>query len=105
MSDTIIGMLLASGLAALSGTAKVLWDKMERLTVQVDALQAENATLRALQADSDRALADKDALTARLQRQINSLRDENRIMRRAMRAKGIDVDETTTLRDDDKDTA
>ena len=91
MSDVIIGILLVSGFGTLSGAAKIMWDKMERLTIQVDALQAENAEQRL-------ALAAEKMISARQQVQIDKLLDENRILRRALQVRGIAVESETALR-------
>ena len=96
----MIVAVLTTVAGAISGVMAALWRRIEQLDTRADQLLQENAELRAMVAalkddlDQERIARDRERIEYR--QRIRRLEDENRILRSALRANGIPVEQHTS---------
>lgn len=96
----LIGIIVTALLGGISAAVTVIYRRLESLSDHVLTLATENAQLKAeIASVRDDLNVEREAHkldNAKHERQIERLSDENRILRSALRANGINVDQYAT---------
>lgn len=99
ISDPVLVAIITTLFGGISGIVGALWRRLEALDARGDQLLKENGELKAeVQGLKDDLAQERTARERERQEyraQIRRLGDENRILRSALRANGIYVEERT----------
>lgn len=100
MSDAVLIALMTTAVGAFGGLLGALWRRLERLDAQSDQLLQENGELRAQVADLKddllRERQERERERQEYRHRIRRLEEENLILRSALRANGIHVEQQPT---------